>query len=199
MPTENGFQKVKFHVEGYLKEYTTDDIKLIINTVAKLLNCTTNDILIGGFDHASSFHLIVAIREAYIRNLFDFEENDEEKLAELSINCFIVDILTVYLRHPKEDGFTQVRFRIRRYTYLPSVEMVRKTVAALVKCAANDIFVCKTDYHIPYIDVVVSIRQAYIRNLLGLKDPAKKKTDWTEHRMFYCRFCNSFSLSHERI
>lgn len=53
--------------------------------------------------------------------------------------------------------------------------MVRKTVAALVKCAANDIFVCKTDYHIPYIDVVVSIRQAYIRNLLGLKDPAKKK------------------------
>lgn len=107
---ENGFQTVKFHVEGYLKEYTTDDIKLIINTVAKLLNCTTNDILIGGFDHASSFHLIVAIREAYIRNLFEFEENDEEKLAELSINCFIVDILTVYLRHPKGKFILNLRF-----------------------------------------------------------------------------------------
>lgn len=101
---------MKFHVQGYLKEYTTEDIEHIRNTVAKLLNCTEDDILINGFDHSSSFYIIVSIREAYIRNLFALEEHDEEKLAELSINCFIVDFVTVYLNHPKGKFLLNLKF-----------------------------------------------------------------------------------------
>lgn len=101
---------MKFYVEGYLKEYIIDDIKFIINIVVKLFNCMINDILIGGFDYVFSFYFIVVIREVYIRNLFDFEENDEEKLVELSINCFIVDILIVYFRYLKGKFILNLRF-----------------------------------------------------------------------------------------
>lgn len=94
---ENGFKKVKFHVQGDMKEYTKREIELIRKTVVELLKCKAKDIFVSGLDHSSSFFVIVSIREDYIRNLFELEEHDEEKLASLRINCFIVDCVTVYL------------------------------------------------------------------------------------------------------
>lgn len=80
-----------------MKEYTKRDIELIRKTVVQLLKCKAKDVFVSGFDHSSSFYVIVSIREDYTRNLFALEENDEEKLAALRINCFIVDCVTVYL------------------------------------------------------------------------------------------------------
>lgn len=98
---ENGFKKVKFHVQGDMKEYTKREIELIRKTVVELLKCEAKDIFVSGLDHSSSFFVIVSIREDYIRNLFELEEHDEEKLASLRINCFIVDCVTVYLNVQK--------------------------------------------------------------------------------------------------
>lgn len=98
---ENGFKKVKFHVQGDMKEYTKREIELIRKTVVELLKCKAKDIFVSGLDHSSSFFVIVSIREDYIRNLFELEEHDEEKLASLRINCFIVDCVTVYLNVQK--------------------------------------------------------------------------------------------------
>lgn len=45
----------------------------------------------------------------------------------------------------------------------------------MVRCTANDIIVREPDDHSTYIEVVVSIRQDYLRNLLGLEDRVKQK------------------------
>lgn len=97
---ENGFKKVKFHVQGYLEKYTTKQIELIRKTVAALLRCTVEDIFVSGFDHSSSFYVVVSIRQAYCRNLFALEDDGKEKLLELNIDYLVVDFLIVYLNHP---------------------------------------------------------------------------------------------------
>lgn len=98
---ENGFKKVKFHVQADIKQYTKKEIEIIRNTVVELLTCKTKDIFVSGFDHSSSFYVIVSIREDYIKNMFALEEHDEQKLAALRINCFMVDCVTVYLNDQK--------------------------------------------------------------------------------------------------
>lgn len=55
------------------------------------------------------------------------------------------------------------------------INLIEKTVAALLRCTANDIFVSHTNRHKSYIDFVVSIKQAYLRNLIGLQEQDKEK------------------------
>lgn len=55
------------------------------------------------------------------------------------------------------------------------INLIQKTVAALLRCTENDIFVRKTKYHRYNSDIVVFIKQAYLRNLIGLREHDKKK------------------------
>lgn len=98
---ENGFKEVKFHVQGNLKDYNHEQIDIIKETVATLLRCTLDDIFVSGFDHSSSFFVIISIRQIYIKYLFAIDDNDKEKLIGLHIDYFIIDCKTVYLKRSK--------------------------------------------------------------------------------------------------
>lgn len=102
MPTENGFSKVKFHVKAHLPDYTTKQIEIIKDTVAAILGCTTAGIFVSGYDHSTSFFVVLSIRQLYLRKLFAMEEQEKEKLTGLNIDYFIVDFITVYINRPNE-------------------------------------------------------------------------------------------------
>lgn len=98
---ENGFKEVKFHVQGNLKDYNQEQIAIIKETVATILRCTINDIFVSGFDHSSSFFVIISIRQIYIKYLFSIDDYDKEKLIGLHIDYFIMDCKTIYLKRFK--------------------------------------------------------------------------------------------------
>lgn len=97
---ENGFSKVKFHVKAHLPDYTTKQIEIIKDTVAAILGCTTAGIFVSGYDHSTSFFVVLSIRQLYLRKLFAMEEQEKEKLTGLNIDYFIVDFITVYINRP---------------------------------------------------------------------------------------------------
>lgn len=55
------------------------------------------------------------------------------------------------------------------------IERFRKTVSDLLRCPAEDIFLKETGHLSQSIYVVVFIKQAYLRNLVGLEDQDKEK------------------------
>lgn len=102
---ENGYKNVKFHVGGNLSDYTTEDIQKIKETVAVILKCTEDDIIMSGIYQATSFFVVISIKQEYKRKLISMVTSDKEKLIGLNIDYFIVDFKTVYLGIPKVKYF----------------------------------------------------------------------------------------------
>lgn len=88
-------------MQGNLKEYKQEQIDIIKETVATLLSCTLEDIVVSGFDHSNSFLVIFSINQVYLKALFAIDEDSKKTLIRLHIDYFIVDKKTVYLKHPK--------------------------------------------------------------------------------------------------
>lgn len=107
---ENGFKRVKFHVQGNLKDYNQEQIDIIKETVATLLGCTLDDIFVSGFDHSSSFFVIISIKQIFVKYLFLLDDNDKEILAGLHIDYFVVDYVPVYLNRSKGKLLTKYTF-----------------------------------------------------------------------------------------
>lgn len=104
-PTENGYKNVRFHVGGNLSDYTTEDIQKIKETVAVILKCTEDDIIMSGIYQATSFFVVISIKQEYKRKLISMVTSDKEKLIGLNIDYFIVDFKTVYLGIPNVKYF----------------------------------------------------------------------------------------------
>lgn len=102
---ENGYKNVKFHVGGNVSDYTTDDIKKIKETVAVILKCTEDDIIMSGIYQATSVYVVISIKQEYKRKLISMVTSDKEKLIGLNIDYFIVDFKTVYLGIPNVKYF----------------------------------------------------------------------------------------------
>lgn len=98
-------QNVEFHVGGNVSDYTTDDIKKIKETVAVILKCTEDDIIMSGIYQATSVYVVISIKQEYKRKLISMVTSDKEKLIGLNIDYFIVDFKTVYLGIPKVKYF----------------------------------------------------------------------------------------------
>lgn len=99
---ENGLRQVRFHVDKYQRKLFTEQIELIRKAVSGLLRCTVEDIFLNETDHRSqSSYVVVAIKQAYLRNLVGLEDPDKEILIGMNIDYYIADPLTVYLKHPK--------------------------------------------------------------------------------------------------
>lgn len=100
MPTGKGFNKVRFHVKANLQDYTIEQIEIIKDTVAASLGCTSDDISVIGYEHSTSFYVVLSIRQVFIKKLIAIEEHVKEKFFNLNIDYLIVDIITVYIRCP---------------------------------------------------------------------------------------------------
>lgn len=113
--TENGYKSIQFHVLGNLSEYSSQRIEKIKETVAAIVGCTSEEILVGGISHSNSFFLILAIKDIYYRKLLDMGQQDIDKLRQLSIDYLIVDLNVIFLDHRKGKpcSVLNIRFLIK--------------------------------------------------------------------------------------
>lgn len=82
---------MQFHVQGDLNNYTKEDIQNIVETVAGILNCRTDEILINGVRHSRSFMLVLSLKDIYTRKLMTLSEQDCRHLTKLRIDYFILN------------------------------------------------------------------------------------------------------------
>lgn len=95
----NGFKKVEFHVQGDVSGYTRAYINHVIKTVAVMLGCKDEDILLNGVRHSKSFLLSLLVKEIYISKLL--KEKDCIKLIRYNIDYLIIDGEIIRLERPK--------------------------------------------------------------------------------------------------
>lgn len=93
----NGHVDVQFHVQGEISGYTKEYIEAVIKTVAVILDCNENDILLNGARHSSSFLLTLSVKEEYSCKLSGLNERDSFKLRRLDIDYLIIDKKTIRL------------------------------------------------------------------------------------------------------
>lgn len=95
---------VQFHVQGELSGYTKEFIREVIETVAAILDCKEEDILLNGVRYSTSFFLSLSIKKVYIRKLLAMKEQNRLNLRKLNIDYVKIDNLkeTIYLN--KQEG-----------------------------------------------------------------------------------------------
>lgn len=98
---EKGFSNVHFHVHGNLNDYGREQIENIKATVANMVGCSSEDILIGGFSPSSSFLVVLSIKEIYVKRLCNLDQEDKNKLSRLDIDYFIIDLEVVFFESSK--------------------------------------------------------------------------------------------------
>lgn len=97
----NGYKDVQFHVQGDVSGYTKDYINHVIKTVAVILRCKEEDVLLNGAQHSKSFLLSLSIKEPYVRKLLALEVKDRLKLRGLNIDYLIIDGNILDIEIPK--------------------------------------------------------------------------------------------------
>lgn len=97
----NGYTEVECHVKGDLSRYPKEYIRKVKETVAAILDCREEDILLNGVRHSTSFLLSLSLKEVYIWKLLIMNEQDRQKLRSLDIDYLIVDKNTIDLEERK--------------------------------------------------------------------------------------------------
>lgn len=89
------------HVKGDLSRYPKEYIRKVKETVAAILDCREEDILLNGVRHSTSFLLSLSVKEVYILKVLIMNEQDRQKLRSLDIDYLIVDTNTIDLEEIK--------------------------------------------------------------------------------------------------
>lgn len=69
------------------------------------MNCTSNEILIGGACPSASFLLVLSIKDSYSGTLLALDQCDKDKLTKLDIDYVIVDLTVINLEAAKGNQF----------------------------------------------------------------------------------------------
>lgn len=101
MHVVNGYKDVQFHVQGDVSGYTKDYVNHVIKTVAVILRCKEEDVLLNGAQHSKSFLLSLSVKQSYVRKLLALEEKDRLKLRRLDIDYLIIDGEILDIEIPK--------------------------------------------------------------------------------------------------
>lgn len=91
--TECGNKRVQIHVRGNLSDYDIEKIQEIKEIVAAVFGCTAEEIHICGYLHSTSFIVVFAVKEIYLRNLLAMKQQDKDKLCSLNIDYLIASAL----------------------------------------------------------------------------------------------------------
>lgn len=97
----NGFKEVEFHVQGDVSGYTKAYINHVIKTVAVILECKEEDIMLNGVRHSESFLLSLSVKEIYISKLLALMEEDRIKLISHNIDYLSIDGENIHLERPR--------------------------------------------------------------------------------------------------
>lgn len=94
-------------MKGNLTDYSLERIAKIRETVAVLLKCSSEEILIGGAYPSASFLLVLSIKDTYSCKLLALEQCDKDKLTKLNIDYIILDLVVIKLEPSKGNQLMQ--------------------------------------------------------------------------------------------
>ncbi|XP_062592256.1 uncharacterized protein LOC134253689 [Saccostrea cucullata] len=83
---ENGYTTVGFHIDGNIKEYSKEDIYSIRDTVANMLECSEEYVVISGIELVKSFLVVLSIKEEYIFAVLSNAQDIFERLRSLNVD-----------------------------------------------------------------------------------------------------------------
>lgn len=98
----NGYKHVQLHVQGNFDDHAKEQIDHIVEVVADMLDCETQDIVVNGVKPSNSFFLVLSFKEVYTRKLSKINEQNRHRLMNLNIDYLIVDSNTIFLQ--SEEG-----------------------------------------------------------------------------------------------
>ncbi|XP_062578844.1 uncharacterized protein LOC134240777 [Saccostrea cucullata] len=90
-PVRNGYKHVGFHVAGNIKKYSTKEIFQIQKTVASMIGCPIEEVIIDGLKPDESFVVVLSIKDAYIDALLALAEQILDNLYELNVDYLVYD------------------------------------------------------------------------------------------------------------
>lgn len=97
----NGYKNVEFHVQGDVSGYTRAYINHVIKTVAAILDCKDEDILLNGVRQSESFLIILSVKRIYIWKLLVLKEKDRIQLKRHNIDYLIIEKNIIQLEAQK--------------------------------------------------------------------------------------------------
>lgn len=96
--TDNGYKNVHFHVVANIGCYRTENITKVRETVAAIVGCTIEEVLVNGYLHSTSFILVLSIKNNFVHKLLAFKRKDKDTLSKLSIDYFKIDSTIIRLK-----------------------------------------------------------------------------------------------------
>lgn len=84
-------------MRGNLTEYSTKQVKKIKETVAAILECSPEEIIVIGYCPSNSFFVVLSIKDAYLSKLLKIGHSDKYKLSKLNIDYLIIDLFIFYI------------------------------------------------------------------------------------------------------
>lgn len=88
---------VQFHVEGNTTDFKKDYIDRIVETVAAIIGCSTDQIFVNGIKHSASFIIVLAMEKDHALKLIGMKRQDRHKLMLLKVDYLIIDDQTIYM------------------------------------------------------------------------------------------------------
>lgn len=101
-------KNVQFHVQGNLSEYSSTQIKKIKETVAVIVGCSSDDVLVSGICPSTSFLVVLSLKDIYLDKLMNMKQLDKDDLQKLNIDYVVVDLTTVFLKPTKGKPFCHI-------------------------------------------------------------------------------------------
>lgn len=96
--TDNGYKNVNFHVVANIGCYSTEQFTEIRGTVAAIVGCTIEEVLVNGYLHSASFILVLSIKNDFVNKLLALKRKDKDKLSKLSIDYFKIGSTVICLK-----------------------------------------------------------------------------------------------------
>lgn len=92
---------MQFHVRGNLSDYTTKHIEKIKETVAVMLGCKSEEILMVGYCPSTSFLVVLSIKDVFLSKLLKMGQSEKKTISKLNIDYLIIDLFIVYVEPSK--------------------------------------------------------------------------------------------------
>lgn len=96
--TDNGYKNVHFHVVANIGCYGTEKFTEIRETVAAIVGCTIEEVLVDGYLHSASFILVLSIKNYFVNKLLALKRKDKDKLCKLNIDYFKIGSIVIRLK-----------------------------------------------------------------------------------------------------
>lgn len=108
---------------GDLSNFNKEKRRLIKETVAAMVECKTDRVILNGYGRSGSFFAIVSIEVIYVGKLVALKEQDRYRFVRLDIDYFIVDFIKVISKLSQSKCYIQLLISLNNYYYCTNDSM----------------------------------------------------------------------------